>query len=123
MPFGAAMVVAAMVGMVAALVLGGVAFRVSGLYLALVTIAFGLFAQETLFNIRFLTGGGAGQVAPRPSLFQGDVAYTYLCIGVLFLVLLFDWRLLATGRAGRSRRCATTSGSPRRGASTSPATS
>ena len=37
----------------AALVLGGVALRVSGLYLALVTIAFGLFAQETLFNIRF----------------------------------------------------------------------
>jgi branched-chain amino acid transport system permease protein len=101
MPFGAALVVAALVGMVAALVLGGVALRVSGLYLALVTIAFGLFAQETLFNIRFLTGGGAGQVAPRPSLFQGDVAYTYLCIGVLFLVLLFDWRLISS-RPGRA---------------------
>ena len=108
MPFGAAMVVAALVGVVAALVLGGVALRVSGLYLALVTIAFGLFAQETLFNIRFLTGGGAGQVAPRPSLFRGDVAYTYLCIGVLFLVLVFDWRLLASrpgpGHPGAARR-------------------
>jgi branched-chain amino acid transport system permease protein len=101
MPFGAALVVAALVGMAAALVLGGVALRVSGLYLALVTIAFGLFAQETLFNIRFLTGGGAGQIAPRPSLFQGDVAYTYLCIGVLLLVLVFDWRLTAT-RPGRA---------------------
>ncbi len=101
MPFGAGVVVAAIVGMVAALVLGGVALRVSGLYLALVTIAFGLFAQETLFNIRFLTGGGAGQAAPRPSLFSGDVAYAYLCIGVLFLVLIFDWRLLAS-RPGRA---------------------
>ena len=42
MPFGAALVVAALVGMAAALVLGGVALRVTGLYLALVTIAFGL---------------------------------------------------------------------------------
>jgi branched-chain amino acid transport system permease protein len=101
MPFGAALVVAAFVGMVAALVLGGVALRVSGLYLALVTIAFGLFAQETLFNIRFLTGGGAGQPAARPELFQGDVAYAYLCIGMLGLALMFDWRLTAT-RAGRA---------------------
>jgi branched-chain amino acid transport system permease protein len=101
MPFGAALAVAAALGMAAALVLGGVALRVTGLYLALVTIAFGLFAQETLFNIRSLTGGGAGQPAARPSLFQGDVAYAYLCIGVLFLVLLFDWRLTAT-RPGRA---------------------
>jgi branched-chain amino acid transport system permease protein len=101
MPFGAALVVAAVTGMVAALVLGGVALRVTGLYLALVTIAFGLFAQETLFNIRFLTGGGAGQIAPRPELFAGDVAYAYLCIGVLAVAVAFDWRLTAT-RAGRA---------------------
>ena len=101
MPFGAAMTVAAIVGALAAVVLGGVALRVTGLYLALVTIAFGLFAQETLFNIRFLTGGGAGQVAPRPDLFSGDVAYAYFCIGILFIVLLFDWRLVSS-RPGRA---------------------
>ncbi len=101
MPFGAALVVAAIVGALAALVLGGVALRVTGLYLALVTIAFGLFAQETLFNIRFLTGGGAGQVAPRPALFSGDVAYAYLCIGVLFVTLFLDWRLVSS-RPGRA---------------------
>jgi len=106
MPFGAAVMVAAIVGAIAALVIGGVALRVTGLYLALVTIAFGLFAQETLFNIRFLTGGGAGQVAPRPALFSGDVAYAYLCIGMLFLALLFDWRLLKSkpGRAIQALR-------------------
>ena len=101
MPFGAALVVAALVGMVAALVLGGVALRVTGLYLALVTIAFGLFAQETLFNIRSLTGGGAGQPASRPSIALTDVRYTYVCIGVLLLVILFDWRLTAS-RPGRA---------------------
>jgi branched-chain amino acid transport system permease protein len=101
MPFGAALVVAAMVGMAAALVLGGVALRVTGLYLALVTIAFGLFAQETLFNIRSLTGGGAGQPASRPSIALTDARYAYLCIGVLLLVALFDWRLTST-RPGRA---------------------
>lgn len=101
MPFGAAMVVAALCGMAAALVLGGVALRVTGLYLALVTIAFGLFAQETLFNIRFLTGGGAGQPAARPSMFQSDLRYAYFCIAMLALALLFDWRLTST-RPGRA---------------------
>jgi branched-chain amino acid transport system permease protein len=101
MPFGAAMVVAAMCGMAAALVLGGVALRVTGLYLALVTIAFGLFAQETLFNIRFLTGGGAGQPAARPSMFQSDLRYAYFCIAMLGVALLFDWRLTST-RPGRA---------------------
>lgn len=101
MPFGAALVVAMFVGMAAALVLGGVALRVSGLYLALVTIAFGLFAQETLFNIRFLTGGGAGQPAARPSIAVGDVRYAYLCIAVLFVVVAFDWRLTSS-RPGRA---------------------
>jgi branched-chain amino acid transport system permease protein len=101
MPFGAALVVAALTGMGAALVLGGVALRVTGLYLALVTIAFGLFAQETLFNIRFLTGGGAGQLAARPSFFEGDLAYAYFCIAVLAAIVAFDWRLTAT-RAGRA---------------------
>lgn len=101
MPFGAALVVSAIVGAVAALIIGGVALRVTGLYLALVTIAFGLFAQESLFNIRFLTGGGAGQPAPRPALFSGDLAYAYFCIGVLALIIVFDYRLLAS-RPGRA---------------------
>jgi branched-chain amino acid transport system permease protein len=100
-PYAAALLVAAATGAIAALVLGAVALRISGLYLALVTIAYGLFAQETLFNIRSLTGGGAGQPAPRPSVFSSDVEFSYLCIGVLFLALAFDWRLIAT-RAGRA---------------------
>ncbi len=101
MPYGAALFVAALTGAVAALVLGAVALRVTGLYLALVTITYGLFAQETLFNIRALTGGGAGLTAARPSLFQTDHRYAGFCIAVLGLALLFDRRLVAS-RAGRA---------------------
>jgi len=96
-----ALVVAAAAGGLFAAVLGGVALRITGLYLALVTIAFGLFAQETLFNIRSLTGGGAGQPAPRPEFASGDVAYAYLCIAALGVALAFDWRLVST-KAGRA---------------------
>jgi branched-chain amino acid transport system permease protein len=93
--------VAMLLGIVAALVLGGVALRLSGLYLALVTIAFGLFAQETLFNIRALTGGGSGQEAPRPGWFDTDVQYAYLCLSVLLIMLVLDWRLTSS-RPGRA---------------------
>jgi branched-chain amino acid transport system permease protein len=86
-----------------ALLLGVVALRLAGLYLALVTIAFALFAQETLFNIRPLTGGGAGMPAPRPSLLVDSTRYAYFCFLMLALVLAFDWRLMAT-RAGRAIR-------------------
>jgi branched-chain amino acid transport system permease protein len=101
MPYVAAMLVAALTGAVAALVLGAVALRVSGLYLALVTIAYGLFAQETLFNIRSLTGGGAGLAASRPSMFTSDHRYAAFCIGILALAMVFDWRLVSS-RAGRA---------------------
>ena len=103
LPFLAGMVVAGITGAVSALALGLVALRLAGLYLALVTIAYALFAQEVLFNIRSLTGGGAGMPAPRPSLLVDSTRYAYFCFFVLALVLAFDWRLMAT-RAGRAIR-------------------
>jgi branched-chain amino acid transport system permease protein len=101
LPYAAALVVAALTGVVGAVVVGSIALRLTGLYLALVTIAYALLAQETLFNVRSLTGGGAGQPAPRPSIFQSDVKYAYFCIGVLALALAFDWRLTGS-KAGRA---------------------
>lgn len=103
LPFGMGIVVAAFMGAAIAAVLGFVALRLAGLYLALVTIAFALFAQETLFNIRPLTGGGAGMAAPRPTLLMDSTRYAYFCFFVLAVVLAFDWRLTAT-RAGRAIR-------------------
>lgn len=101
LPFVFALVLAALTGVAGALLLGAVALRLAGLYLALVTIAFGLFAQEVIFNIRPLTGGGAGMPAPRPELLRDSANYAYFCFAVLGLVLAFDWRLTAT-RAGRA---------------------
>ena len=101
LPFPFAVAFAGLTGAVAALLLGGVALRLQGLYLALVTIAYGLFAQETIFNIRSITGGGAGMPAPRPSLLADDVRYAYFCFAALALALALDWRLTSS-RAGRA---------------------
>jgi branched-chain amino acid transport system permease protein len=106
LPYLGALVVAALTGVVGALLIGVIALRLAGLYLALVTIAYAFFAQEVLFNVRSLTGGGAGQPAPRPSVFASDVKYAYFCIFVLAVALVLDWRLTSSkgGRAIQALR-------------------
>jgi branched-chain amino acid transport system permease protein len=99
--FAAGFVAAGLTGALLALVLGVVALRIRGLYLALITLAFGLMAENSIFGIRWFTGGGAGAAAPRPALFQSDLAYVYLCLVVLAGSLLVDWRLVRT-KAGRA---------------------
>lgn len=99
--FGVAFVAAGLTGGVLALILGLVALRIRGLYLALITLAFGLMAENTVFGLRWFTGGGAGAQAPRPALFRSELAYVYLCLAVLAVFLFVDWRLLRT-KAGRA---------------------
>lgn len=102
LPWLLAQLVAVGIGAVAALILGIVALRVRGLYLALVTLAYGLFAERVLFNIEAVTRGGAGMPADRPELIGlNDVAYAYICIGALVLVWLLDWALTSS-KAGRA---------------------
>jgi branched-chain amino acid transport system permease protein len=100
-PFWIAVVIAMVVGAAQAGVLGGVSLRVRGLYFALVTLSYGLFAQNTLFKIESLTGGAAGQEAPRPAGFSSDHSYYYLCLLFLAAVLWVDFRLLKT-KGGRA---------------------
>src|SRR3954471_2275339 len=91
----------ALVGAVQAIVLGLIALRVRGLYFALVTLAWGFVAENAIFRIVSFTGGGAGARAPRPSGFESDKTYLIMCGLVLTLILLVDWRLVAT-KAGRA---------------------
>jgi branched-chain amino acid transport system permease protein len=99
--FWLAIVVAAATGAISALVLGFVALRLKGLYLALITLAYGGIAERVIFSVRAITGGGAGTDAPRPAGFTGEHAFTYLCIFFLGLVFFIDWRLMKS-KAGRA---------------------
>lgn len=81
--------------------LGLVSLRLTGLYFALVTLAYGFFAEETLFSIEALTGGDAGKLVERPLGFEDQSAYYYLCVAGLAVVLWLDWRLTKS-KAGRA---------------------
>ena len=117
--FWVGVLAAAAIGGGQALVLGGVSLRIRGLYFALVTLAYGLVAEQNIFQIQELTGGGAGQPAPKPAGFDSEWRYYYLCLAFLGRG---PARRLADdahqGRAGRCWRSGRTRGSPRRSAST-----
>jgi branched-chain amino acid transport system permease protein len=99
--FWVGVLAAAAIGGAQALVLGGVSLRVRGLYFALVTLSYGLVAEQNIFQIEELTGGGAGQPAPKPDWFDTEWRYYYLCLAFLVVVLYVDWRMMRS-KAGRS---------------------
>jgi len=100
-PFGLTFLVAAVSGALFALVMGAVALRITGLYLALITLVFGLTLEDSLFQIAFLTNEGAGQPANRPSWLFDETTYFYFCLAFLVAALILDWLLLRSkiGRA------------------------
>lgn len=93
--------VAALVGAAQALLLGLVSLRLTGLYFALVTLVYGVMAQQSIFAIESFTGGTAGKLAPRPTGFESDHRYYYFSLAGLIAVLLIDRRLLRT-KGGRA---------------------
>lgn len=100
-PFALTFVVALVMGALIALLLGLVALRITGLYLALITLVFGLTLEGSLFEVEEFTNAGAGQPADRPTwLFDSDSFY-YFCLGFLVVALYIDWRLVRT-KAGRA---------------------
>ncbi|MGH2711147.1 MAG: branched-chain amino acid ABC transporter permease [Actinomycetota bacterium] len=99
--FWVGLTVAGLTGATMAFLLGLAALRIRGLYLALITLAFGLMAETTIFNWRAFTGGGAGAAAPRPASFESNEAFAYVCLIILGLFLFVDWRLVKS-RGGRA---------------------
>ena len=94
---------AVVAGAVAAALVGLPALRVSGLFLAMTTLAFAIAAQGWLFHLSFFTHGStSGFTVPRGNLFGlVDLApqrnYYYLCLGVLVAVAAASARLRRTG--------------------------
>ena len=100
-PFAATFLLAAGVAALFALLLGVVALRITGLYLALITLVFGLTLEGSLFEIPEFTNGGAGQPADRPEFLFDDGNFYLFCLGFLALAVYVDWRLLRT-KTGRA---------------------
>jgi len=92
------------------LVIGLPAIRVSGLYLAMVTLAFAILTEHVIGHWDAVTGGFNGMSVANPVVFGFDLSglrpFYYLCLGLLTLVLLGLVNLMRsqTGRAFRGVR-------------------
>ncbi|SNQ46808.1 Amino acid/amide ABC transporter membrane protein [Frankia canadensis] len=65
------------------------AIRLSGLFLALATLAFGIMIERLFYAQGFMfTPTGSGRTMPRPSFASGDNAYYYLVLGFVVVVSL-----------------------------------
>jgi branched-chain amino acid transport system permease protein len=105
MPLG--WLAAILAGGLVALLLGAPALRLKGLYLAIVTMSFGLAMQASVLRWRFFTQGSAGAALPRrlwgDHLLTDESVYLSVCLALLVLVCLLDRNIVAS-RVGRAFR-------------------
>jgi branched-chain amino acid transport system permease protein len=105
LPLPAAMASAAACAALAGLAIGIPAIRVSGLHLAMVTLAFSVVTEHVLGRWKSVTGGHQGLAVPDPALFgwslAGPLPFYFLCLAVVAIVLLVLLNVMrsATGRA------------------------
>ena len=63
------------------------AIRLSGIFLALATFAFGVMVERLLYGLDWLfTSTVSGRSMPRPSFAESDRSYYYLCLAFLVVV-------------------------------------
>jgi ABC-type branched-subunit amino acid transport system ATPase component/ABC-type branched-subunit amino acid transport system permease subunit len=85
------------------------ALRVTGPYLAMVTLAFGTIIQILINEMTFLTEGPIGVKVPKPLMFGhklDEIEYYYVVLVLMALALLFVHRILKShlGRAFEALR-------------------
>lgn len=104
-PFLLALSVATLISATAGLLIALPTSRMTGIYLAIATLAFAIIVEQLAINLRPITGGFQGMAVDHPVLFGVTLSepwqFYYLCLAVLILVLLGCANLLRapTGRA------------------------
>ncbi|MGH8995166.1 MAG: ABC transporter permease [Acidimicrobiales bacterium] len=105
-PVLAAVVVGGLVAMVIGAVVGLLSIRLGDLYVALVTLAFGLLMENLVFTLPTFVNQGLGLTLNRPGFASSDLRFTYLCLVVFVIVALFvvNFRRSTTGLALNAAR-------------------
>jgi branched-chain amino acid transport system permease protein len=95
-------VIAAVVGAI----IGLLTLRLGDLYVALVTLTFGLLVEGLVFTMNRFAQGGLGVAINRPGFAQGNMAFCYLTFAVfaIFAVLTLNLRRSTSGLALRAVR-------------------
>ncbi len=116
LPYPLLLLIAGLGAMVLGVLIGLPAMRVSGLYLALVTLMLAAAVEILLLQLKFPNGGGGfagvardlSSIAPvrRPSFAEADAAYFQFTLIVCTLVFVLAWAFLRAkpGRAWASIR-------------------
>jgi branched-chain amino acid transport system permease protein len=95
-----ALFLGALAAVPAGALIGIVAVRLHGLYLAMLTLAFAFIAQSLFFQKTWVSGREGIVPMPRPGGFEGDNAFYYLVLVVLVVGSILAVNL-RTGRTGR----------------------
>jgi len=104
-PWIVAMLMAVVITTACGLIVGLPALRMTGIYLAIATLAFSVIIQEVFSRWESVTHGFAGMKVDRPVIlgytFADDRSFYYLCLFFLVIVLWLTRNLLRapTGRA------------------------
>ncbi len=105
-PILAAVVVGGLVAMVMGAIIGMLSIRLGDLYVALVTLTFGLLIENLIFTLPRFVNQGLGLNVGRPAFAASDISFAYLCLVAFVVVALFivNLRRSTTGLALNAAR-------------------
>jgi branched-chain amino acid transport system permease protein len=105
-PVLAAALMGGVVAMAMGAVIGFLSIRLGDLYVALVTLTFGLLMENLVFTLPSFVNQGLGLSLNRPGFASTDLTFTYLCLIVFVIVSLFivNFRRSTTGLALNAAR-------------------
>ncbi|HXW33396.1 MAG TPA: branched-chain amino acid ABC transporter permease, partial [Acidimicrobiales bacterium] len=101
-----AVVAGGLVAMVLGVIVGFLSIRLGDLYVALVTLTFGLLMENLVFTLPSFVNQGLGLTLNRPSFASSDLTYAYLCLVAFVLTSIFilNFRRSTTGLALNAAR-------------------
>jgi branched-chain amino acid transport system permease protein len=115
-PIYVAIFMGGLVAMPFGLILGFLMIRMGDLYVALVTLTFGLLVENLVFGRQLFQNYGIGINVPKPQLIAGDKVFTWVCLAVFLAVAMITVNLrnsttgLALGAVRSSEQAAKTIG-------------
>jgi branched-chain amino acid transport system permease protein len=105
-PVLAAALVGGLIAMAMGALVGFLSIRLGDLYVALVTLTFGLLMETLVFTLPSFVNQGIGLTLNRPEFASSNLSFTYLCLIVFVIVSLFivNFRRSTTGLALNAAR-------------------
>ncbi len=88
-PVLACVLVGGLVAGVLGAIVGFLSIRLGDLYVALVTLTFGLLIENLVFTLPSFVNQGLGLSLNRPGFAASDVSFSYLCLVAFIIIALF----------------------------------